>query len=53
VAVRFTEVSELVRRGLVLLQLRIDDDEGFPVVRVRQPAQPFTDEMVRAALEEA
>ena len=46
-------VSDLVRRGLVPSQPRIDQEEGFPVFRVRQPAQPITDEMVRAALEEA
>ena len=46
-------VSDLVRRGLVPPQLRLDDDEGFPVFHVRQPARPITDEMVRMALEEA
>ena len=46
-------VSDLVRRGLVPPQLRIDDEEGFPVFRVRAPARPITDEMVRMALEEA
>jgi hypothetical protein len=46
-------VSDLVRRGLVPPQARIDEDDGFPVFRVRQPAQSITDEMVRAALEEA
>lgn len=44
-------VSDLVRRGLVPPDARIDDDEGFPVFRVRQPVQPLTDEMVRTALE--
>ena len=43
-------VSDLVRRGLVPPELRLDDEDGFPVFRVRQPAQPITDEMVRAAL---
>jgi hypothetical protein len=46
-------VSDLVRRGLVPHDERIDDEDGFPVFRVRQPAQPLTDEMVRMALEEA
>jgi len=30
-------VSDLVRRGLVPPQPRIDDEDGFPVFRVRQP----------------
>ena len=46
-------VSDLVRRGLVPPQPRIDDEDGFPVFRVRQTAQPITDEMVRTALAEA
>jgi hypothetical protein len=46
-------VSDLVRRGLVPPQPRITDEDGFPVFRVRHPAQPITDEMVRAALEES
>lgn len=46
-------ISELVRRGLVPQQLRIDDEDGFPVFRVRPGAPPITDEMVRGALEEA
>jgi len=46
-------LSDLVRRGLVPTQPRIDEEDGFPVFRVRQPAQPITAEMVRTALEEA
>lgn len=46
-------VSDLVRRGLVPPEPRIDDEADFPVFRVRQPAQPITDEMVRVALQEA
>ena len=46
-------VSDLMRRGLVPPELRIDDEEGFPVFRVPRPVQPITDEMVRTALEEA
>ncbi len=46
-------VSDLVRRGLVPVQLRIDEEEGFPVFRVHQPAQSITAETVRTALEEA
>ncbi len=45
-------VSDLVRRGLVPEQPRIDDDEGFPVFRVRPGSPPITEEMVRGALEE-
>jgi hypothetical protein len=46
-------LSDLVRRGLVPTRPRIDEEDGFPVFRVRQPAQPITAEMVRTALEEA
>ena len=46
-------VSDLVRRGLVPPQVRIDEEDGFPVFRISGSAQPITDEMVRAALEEA
>jgi hypothetical protein len=45
-------VSDLVRRGLVPSQPRIDDDDGFPIFRVPRLAQPITDEVVRTALEE-
>jgi hypothetical protein len=41
-----------VRRGLLPPQPRIDEEDGFPVFPVRHPAQPITDEMVRAALNE-
>lgn len=44
-------VSDLVRRGLLPPQLRIEDEEGFPVFHVPQSAPPITDEMVRSALE--
>jgi hypothetical protein len=46
-------ISDLVRRGLVPAELRIDDEDGFPVFRVDQSVEPITNEMVRAALEEA
>ena len=46
-------VSDLVRKGLVPRQDRIDDDRDFPMFRVRASAPPITDEMVRAALDEA
>ncbi|HEY4027466.1 MAG TPA: antitoxin [Candidatus Dormibacteraeota bacterium] len=46
-------VSDLVRRGLVPQQLRIDEEEGFPVFRVRPGTGPITDEMVQGALEDA
>jgi hypothetical protein len=45
-------MSDLVRRGLVPQQPRIDDEDGFPVFRLRPGAAPITDEMVRGALEE-
>ena len=46
-------VSDLVRRGLVPAELRLDEEDGFPVFRLHHPAQPMTDEMVRSALEES
>ena len=46
-------VSDLVRRGLAPAELRLHEEEGFPVFRVRQPAPPITDEMVRSGLEES
>jgi hypothetical protein len=46
-------LSDLVRRGLVPSQPRIDDEEGFPVFRVHPRTAPITDEMVQGALEEA
>jgi hypothetical protein len=46
-------ISDLVRRGLVPAEFRIDDEDGFPVFRVDQSAEPITSAMVRAALEEA
>ena len=45
-------VSDLVRRGLRPTEVRIDEDDDFPMFRVKQSAPPITDEMVRAALEE-
>ena len=45
-------VSELVRRGLIPTEVRIDDEADFPMFRVKQSAPPITDEMVRSALEE-
>jgi hypothetical protein len=45
-------LSDLIRRGLVPRPLRIEDDEGFPVFRVRPDAAPITDEMVHAAMED-
>lgn len=46
-------ISDLVRRGLVPQQPRIDDEAGFPVFHVRSGTAPITDEMVQCALEEA
>jgi hypothetical protein len=46
-------ISDLVRRGLVPSQPRVDDEGGFPVFRVQRGSAPITDEMVQAALEEA
>jgi hypothetical protein len=46
-------VSDLVRRGLVPQQARIDDEGGFPVFRVGPGTAPITDEMVRGAMEDA
>jgi hypothetical protein len=46
-------VSDLMRRGLIPQQLRIDDEDGFPVFRVPPGTSPLTDEMVQGALEEA
>jgi hypothetical protein len=46
-------VSDLVRRGLVPDQPGIDQEDGFPVFRVRPGTAPITDEMVQGALEEA
>jgi hypothetical protein len=46
-------VSELMRRGLVPQQHRLDDEEGFPVFRVPPGTRPLTDAMVQRALEDA
>lgn len=45
-------ISDLVRRGLVPQQPRINDEEGFPVFRVRLGTPPLTDEMVQRGLED-
>lgn len=47
-----TVVSDLARRGLSPAELRIDEEDGFPIFRVRPGAAPITDEMVRAVLED-
>lgn len=44
-------VSDLARRGLVPQHPRIDEEEGFPVFRVRPGSPPITDDMVQSALE--
>ena len=46
-------LSTLARRGLVPPEPRLEDEEGFPVFRVKPGTGPITDEMVRAAFEEA
>jgi hypothetical protein len=44
-------VSDLIRRGLTPRPV-VEDDELFPVVRIRSGAAPITSERVRAALDE-
>jgi hypothetical protein len=44
-------VSDLMRRGLAPRPV-VEDDELFPVVRVRPGAAPITAERVRAALDD-
>jgi len=44
-------VSELIRRGLAPRPV-VEDDELFPVVRVRAGAAPITADRVRAALDD-
>jgi hypothetical protein len=44
-------VSDLIRRGLAPRPV-VDDDELFPLVRVRSGAAPITPERVRAAIDD-
>ena len=46
-------VSNLVRRGLVPAHPRIDDENGFPVFKIPSGVGVITDEMVKAALDDA
>jgi hypothetical protein len=45
-------VSDLMRRGLVPPQPRIDDEDGFPIFRIPPGTPPLTDEMVQGAVDE-
>jgi hypothetical protein len=45
-------VSELARRGLAPREVRLGDEDGFPVFNVTPGAPAITGEMVEAALDE-
>lgn len=47
-----TVVSDLARRGLMPRASSLDEEDGFPVFRVRPGDAAITLEMVGAALEE-
>lgn len=44
-------ISDLARRGLVPAGTRIDEEDGFPVFRVKADSAPITDEMIARALD--
>ena len=45
-------ISELARRGLAPREVRLGDEDGFPVFSVNQGAPAITPEMVEAGMDE-